>query len=137
VTDDDAEILAAARAGFLAEAQEMLRLYEQSLLVLENAPDDPEQLNAAFRAAHTIKGGAGMFGFDAVVAFTHVAETLLDALRDGRRAMDGDCMDALLQSRDQIETLLARIDDGGEGEGDTPTASCRPPHSSSSSACRP
>ena len=120
MTDDDAEILAAARAGFLAKAQEMLRLYEQSLLVLENAPDDPEQLNAAFRAAHTIKGGAGVFGFDAVVAFTHVAETLLDALRDGRRAMDGDCMDALLQSRDQIETLLARIDDGGEGEGDNP-----------------
>ena len=89
MTDDDAEILAAARAGFLAEAQEMLRLYEQSLLVLENAPDDPEQLNAAFRAAHTIKGGAGMFGFDAVVAFTHVAETLLDALRDDGRRVHG------------------------------------------------
>ncbi|WP_374661761.1 chemotaxis protein CheA [Inhella sp.] len=115
MTDDDAEILAAARAGFLSEAQDMLRQYEQALLVLEGTPDDHEQLNAAFRAAHTIKGGAGMFGFDAVVAFTHVAETLLDALRDGRRAMDGDCMDALLQSRDQIETLLAGIDDDGDG----------------------
>jgi two-component system, chemotaxis family, sensor kinase CheA len=108
--DDDAEILAAARAGFLEEAQDMLRQYEQALLVLESEPDDSEQLNAAFRAAHTIKGGAGMFGFDDVVRFTHVAETLLDALRDGRRAMDGDCMDALLQSRDQIESLLAQID---------------------------
>ena len=87
----------------------MLRQYEAALLVLESDPGDAEQLNAAFRAAHTIKGGAGMFGFEDVVRFTHVAETLLDALRDGRRQMDGDCMDALLQSRDQIEALLAEI----------------------------
>ena len=66
-TDDDAEILAAARAGFLEEAQEMLRQYEAALLVLESDPADGEQLNAAFRAAHTIKGGAGMFGLDDVV----------------------------------------------------------------------
>jgi two-component system, chemotaxis family, sensor kinase CheA len=112
VLDDDAEILAAARSGFLEEAQEMLRQYEQALLVLETNPGDSEQLNAAFRAAHTIKGGAGMFSFDDVVSFTHVAETLLDALREGRRQMDGDCMDALLQSRDQIESLLAEIDHG-------------------------
>jgi two-component system chemotaxis sensor kinase CheA len=111
--DDDAEILAAARAGFLEEAQEMLRQYEAALLVLESDPADAEQLNAAFRAAHTIKGGAGMFGLDDVVRFTHVAETLLDALRDGRRVMDGDCMDALLASRDQIEALLREVDHGG------------------------
>ncbi|MBB5205666.1 two-component system chemotaxis sensor kinase CheA [Inhella inkyongensis] len=110
--DDDAEILAAARDGYLEEAQEMLRQYEASLLVLEGDPTDAEQLNAAFRAAHTIKGGAGMFGFEDVVRFTHVAETLLDALRDGRRALDGECMDALLQSRDQIEALLGEIDQG-------------------------
>lgn len=114
--DDDAEILAAARAGFLEEAQDMLHQYEAALLVLEGEPDNAEQLNAAFRAAHTIKGGAGMFGFDDVVRFTHGAETLLDALRDGRRGLDAECMDALLASRDQIEHLLAEI--GREGGTD-------------------
>ncbi|MBH9579633.1 chemotaxis protein CheA [Inhella proteolytica] len=111
--DDDAEILAIARAGFLEEAQEMLHQYEAALLVLENDPQNAEQLNAAFRAAHTIKGGAGMFGFDDVVRFTHVAETLLDALREGRKALDAECMDALLASRDQMEALLAEV--GHEG----------------------
>ncbi len=117
-TDDDAEILAAARAGFLEEAQEMLRQYEAALLVLESDPADGEQLNAAFRAAHTIKGGAGMFGLDDVVRFTHVAETLLDALRDGRRGLDGECMDALLASRDQIDALLREVDHGGPTDPD-------------------
>ncbi|MBH9552160.1 chemotaxis protein CheA [Inhella gelatinilytica] len=114
--DDDAEILAAARAGYLEEAQEMLRQYEAALLILENEPSDSEQLNAAFRAAHTIKGGAGMFGFEDVVRFTHDVETLLDALRDGQRTLDAECMDVLLLSRDQIESLLAAIDQGGETE---------------------
>ena len=67
---DDDEIIAAARSGFLDEARQMLAQFEQSLLVLENDPSDTESLNAAFRAAHTIKGSAGLFGFDAVVAFT-------------------------------------------------------------------
>ena len=79
-TDDDAEILAIAKAGFLEEARELLQQFEQSLLALEIDPSDAEHLNAAFRAAHTIKGTAGMFGCEAVVSFTHEAETLLEAL---------------------------------------------------------
>ena len=50
---------------------------------MESAPDDAENLNAAFRAAHTIKGTAGLFGCDAVVSFTHEVETLMEALRSG------------------------------------------------------
>ncbi len=102
MSDDDAEILAVARAGFLDEAQEMLRQFEQGLLVLESDPADSESLNSAFRAAHTIKGTAGMFGCDAVVSFTHEAETLLEALRANQRQLDDDVMGALLESRDQI-----------------------------------
>ena len=60
--DDDAEIIAAARVGFLDEAADLLLQFEQALLVMETTPDDAENLNAAFRAAHTIKGTAGLFG---------------------------------------------------------------------------
>ena len=86
--DDDAEILAAARAGFLDEASDMLAQFEQALLVMETTPEDAENLNAAFRAAHTIKGTAGMFGCEAVVTFTHEVETLLEHLRSGALATD-------------------------------------------------
>lgn len=112
LSDDDAEILAVARAGFIEEAQEMLGQFEAALLVLESAPDDAESLNAAFRAAHTIKGTAGLFGFDRVVAFTHEAETLLEALRSGARPLDEEVVAALLESRDQIEKLLAEVQEG-------------------------
>ncbi|MBB4844804.1 two-component system chemotaxis sensor kinase CheA [Paucibacter oligotrophus] len=117
MNDDDAEILAVARAGFLDEAQEMLRQFEQGLLVLEEDPSDSESLNAAFRAAHTIKGTAGMFGCDAVVSFTHEAETLLEALRSGSRQLDEDVVAALLESRDQIELLLGEVQSGEEDPG--------------------
>ena len=114
MSDDDAEILAVARAGFLDEAQDMLRQFEQGLLVLESEPGDSESLNSAFRAAHTIKGTAGMFGCDAVVAFTHEAETLLEALRSGQRQLDDTVVAALLESRDQMEALLEEVRSGHE-----------------------
>jgi two-component system chemotaxis sensor kinase CheA len=107
--DDDAEILAAAREGFLAEAREQLQAFESALLVMETDPGDSENLNAAFRAAHTIKGTAGLFGCDAVAAFTHEVETLMEALRSGQREVDGDIAAALLESLDQIGVLLDEI----------------------------
>ena len=67
---DDDDIIAAAREGFLEEAQDNLRQFEQGLLAMEQDPGDAEAVNSAFRAAHTIKGGAGLFGFQAVVGFT-------------------------------------------------------------------
>jgi two-component system chemotaxis sensor kinase CheA len=110
--DDDDEIIAAARAGFLDEAQDMLRQFEAALLVMETAPDDQENLNAAFRAAHTIKGTAGLFGFEAVVAFTHDAETLLEGLRSGKLAVNERIMAAMLLSRDEIARLLDEVGGG-------------------------
>jgi two-component system chemotaxis sensor kinase CheA len=53
-----------------------------------------------FRAAHSIKGGAGTFGFDAIAGLTHVLETLLDELRAGKRALEGHAVDAMLSSVD-------------------------------------
>ena len=110
--DDDAEIIAAARLGFLDEAADMLQQFEQALLVMETTPDDSENLNAAFRAAHTIKGTAGLFGCDAVVVFTHEVETLLEGLRSGTLAVTDDISAALLEGRDQMGALLEEVRTG-------------------------
>ncbi len=117
MTDD--EILATARAGFLDEARDMLGQFEEALLAMEQDPRDGEAVNRAFRAAHTIKGAAGLFGYDAVVSFTHEVESLLDATRGGGVALDEPAMGLLLQGRDQIGSLL---DDVGRGSADADTA---------------
>ena len=110
--DDDADIIAAARAGFLDEAADMLAQFEQALLVMESAPDDAENLNAAFRAAHTIKGTAGLFGCDAVVSFTHEVETLMEALRSGELTVSEDISAALLEGLDQMAALMDEVRSG-------------------------
>jgi two-component system chemotaxis sensor kinase CheA len=112
MTNSDEEIIAAAREGFLEEANDMLAQLEAALLVMEDDPGDAENLNAAFRAAHTIKGTAGLFGCDAVVSFTHHAETLMEALRAGQLAVSEAVIAALLQSRDQIAALLDEVRTG-------------------------
>ncbi|MEX8520343.1 MAG: Hpt domain-containing protein, partial [Leptothrix sp. (in: b-proteobacteria)] len=114
---DDDEILAAAREGFLDEAAEMLQSFENALLVMETDPGDQENINAAFRAAHTIKGTAGMFGCDAVVAFTHEVETLLEAVRAGHLQVNEPLIAALLQSRDQMASLLDEVHSGRQDAG--------------------
>ena len=110
--DDDAEIIAAARVGFLDEAADLLRQFEQALLVMESTPEDGENLNAAFRAAHTIKGTAGLFGCDAVVVFTHEVETLLEGLRSGQLVLTDDLSAALLEGYDQMAVLLDEVRSG-------------------------
>jgi two-component system chemotaxis sensor kinase CheA len=110
--DDDAEIIAAARTGFLDEAIDMLAQFEQALLVMESNPEDSENLNAAFRAAHTIKGTAGLFGCDAVVSFTHEVETLMEALRCGEIKVNEDISAALLEGRDQMGALIEEVKSG-------------------------
>ncbi|MDE2432478.1 MAG: chemotaxis protein CheA [Burkholderiales bacterium] len=107
--NSDDEILAAAREGFLDEAKDMLRQFEEALLSMEQDPGDSEAVNSAFRAAHTIKGTAGLFGFEAVVAFTHEVESVLEAMRSGQLPLSEDGMALLLEGRDQMERLLAEI----------------------------
>lgn len=110
IDPSDEEILAIAREGFLDEAREMLRQFEESLLALDDDPGDLETLNSAFRAAHTIKGTAGLFGCDRVVAFTHDVETLLEAVRSGQYQLNEEAMALLLSSRDQMEALLGDVE---------------------------
>jgi two-component system chemotaxis sensor kinase CheA len=106
----DEEIIAAALEGFQAEAGELLAQFEQALLSIEQQPQDAEAMNLAFRAAHTMKGTAGLFGFEALVAFTHEVESLLDEMRSGHVPVSDASMAVLLQSRDQLARLLDELD---------------------------
>jgi len=93
---------------FFEEAGENLENMEQLLLELDiNAADD-EELNAIFRCAHSIKGGAATFGFSDVAELTHQMETLLDKLRRHELAPTAPMVDVLLQSGDALKAMLAR-----------------------------
>ncbi len=91
---------------FIAESRELLEQMEESLLALETQPDDRELLDAVFRAAHTIKGSAGVFGFDSIVHFTHHVETVLDRVRCGQQALTQELSALLLLCGDHIGTLI-------------------------------
>jgi two-component system chemotaxis sensor kinase CheA len=95
---------------FIAESRELLEQMENALLVV--AHDGADAVNAIFRAAHTIKGSAGMFGFDPVVEFTHVAESVLDKVRDGAIPVTDDLVTLLLACRDHIGALVDAVERG-------------------------
>ncbi len=99
---------------FIAESQELLLQMEDALLQVEHSPDDPELINAIFRAAHTIKGSAGLFGFDGIVAFTHVAESVLDRVRGGELRLDADLIALMLNAGDHLAGLIRHLADGGD-----------------------
>ncbi len=92
---------------FFEEAAENLEVLERGLLDLEPSDAvDLELVNTIFRAAHTIKGGAGSFGFSAVSEFTHTMETLLDEVRAGQRAVTSELVECLLEAQDGLGELL-------------------------------
>jgi two-component system chemotaxis sensor kinase CheA len=103
-----------ALEAFFAEADELLTRMEESLLQLESEPDNNELINDIFRAAHTIKGTAGVFGFDDVVHFTHEVESVLDRVRDGQMRVDNDVIGLLLRNKDHIGALVRAVADKRE-----------------------
>jgi two-component system chemotaxis sensor kinase CheA len=100
-----------ALPAFLDEANELLIVMEGILMDLQGQQPDSEQLNAMFRAMHTIKGSSGLFGLDAIVHFTHEAENLLEALRSGELIFNDELANLLLQCHDHVKTMLAVIYD--------------------------
>ncbi|AKJ27102.1 chemotaxis protein CheA [Caldimonas brevitalea] len=102
----------AALQTFIAECRELLADMETALLGLAKSADRGEAVNAIFRAAHTIKGSAGLMGLDHVVAFTHVVESLLDEVRDGRIVIDEALTVLMLATCDHLQRL---VDDIGAG----------------------
>jgi len=99
---------------FFEESFEGLDIMETGLLNLDMGDVDAEDINTIFRAAHSIKGGSGTFGFTAVSDFTHVMETLLDEMRDGRRQVTQVAVDVLLGSVDCLKEMLTAIQDEQE-----------------------
>lgn len=99
---------------FFEEAAEHLAEMESLLLELDVEQPDAEMLNAIFRAAHSIKGGAGTFGFQDMAHVTHVLETLLDRLRKGERHPTVEMVDAFLDAGDVLKAQLAAHQDGQE-----------------------
>lgn len=96
---------------FFEESLEGLDNMETALLALDEG-GDKELVHTIFRAAHSIKGGAATFGFPEMAAFTHEAESLLDELRDGRRAIDKPIIELLLRTVDCLRGMFARAQAG-------------------------
>ncbi len=99
---------------FYEESFEGLQIMENELLNLDVGAADSETINTIFRAAHSIKGGSGTFGLNAVADFTHIMETLLDEMRDGRRDVTQEAVDLLLASVDVLTNMLEALKDGNE-----------------------
>lgn len=91
---------------FFEESQEHIDTMERLLMSMSVNNPDPEDLNSIFRAAHSIKGASGIFGFDALGQITHIMENLLDQVRKGQRAVSNDLVDQFLGVIDCLRQVL-------------------------------
>ena len=95
---------------FLEEAGDMEDQIEESLLLLENDPSNQEAVNTAFRGFHTIKGGAGMIGFEELQQYTHQVESLLSDVRGGEKSTSPELISALLGSIDCLRSFCKDLE---------------------------
>jgi two-component system chemotaxis sensor kinase CheA len=133
---------------FFQECDELLDDLEERLGALIGGSGDPEVINAAFRAVHSIKGGADAFGYRELVAFAHIFEATMDAIRGGRLDASPEVCELLIRGRDVLCELVERardgdisplpaaavmieefaaLSDGGKGAGDAPQANAEQP----------
>lgn len=101
--------MGAVRQLFFEESIENLDAMESGLLDLEIGSIDSELINKVFRSAHSIKGAAGIFKFEQVVAFSHIVETLLDEIRNDEHVLSQDLIDLLLHSSDMLRNMLTAL----------------------------
>ena len=109
---------------FFEEAAEHLTEMERLLLGVNVSAPSPDDLNAIFRAAHSIKGGAATFGFNNMTEVAHVLETLLDKLRKQKMALTGEMFSAFLEARDVLTMQLAAHRGQGAEDAATASAAC-------------
>ncbi len=101
---------------FVQEAREQIAALEAGLMAIEQGDRDPETINAIFRAAHTIKGGAGVVELGSIETFTHSMENALDRVRNGELELTPALILLLLSCCDQLSGLLDAIEGGGSGD---------------------
>ncbi|MEP2474734.1 chemotaxis protein CheA [Roseobacter sp.] len=112
--------MAEIRASFFIECEELLEALQDGLQALDDGDDDPETINVVFRAVHSIKGGAGAFGLEALVRFAHRFETVLDEVRSGRMSPDTEARKVYFQCADHLSDLVrVSRDDGPLPEAET------------------
>ncbi|VAX10851.1 Signal transduction histidine kinase CheA [hydrothermal vent metagenome] len=116
-TNTDNEIL----QDFLVEAGEILECLSEELVDLEQDPENPDLLNSVFRSFHTIKGGAGFLGINALVNVCHQAEDVFNVLRQGNRSIDQGLMDAILQATDSVNIMFENVHAGVQPEEADPS----------------
>jgi two-component system, chemotaxis family, sensor kinase CheA len=108
---------------YIMESRDLLEQMEEALLTLEQNPQDEEKINAIFRAAHTIKGSAGLFGLDFIISFTHVAESVLHKVRNGEITIDENLVALLLEVGDFIGKLIDHVAESKTPDADTEVVS--------------
>jgi len=91
---------------FYEDATEQLQIMESALLDAKDGTNDVEKIGEIFRAMHTIKGTAGMFEFDSIVSFTHVAENILDDVRSGNIELDSDLSALFMNVKDNTQDMV-------------------------------
>ncbi|MGD1882715.1 MAG: chemotaxis protein CheA [Paracoccaceae bacterium] len=106
----------AIRDMFFEECEDLLDELHEGLQVMESDGADDDCINAIFRAVHSIKGGAGAFGLDALVGFSHVFETVLDQIRDGAIIPDPDLVQTLQSAGDILSDLVDSARAGTAGD---------------------
>jgi two-component system, chemotaxis family, sensor kinase CheA len=104
--------LDALKLTFFEECSEALQQIELGLPDIQEGVGSEDTINAVFRSVHSVKGGAGIFGFEDLVRFAHVFETVLDAMRSGKLAPTQDIVDTLLQANDVLADLIAKSRSG-------------------------
>ncbi len=102
------------KATYFEECSELLSDLEEEFTVIEEGDRSEERLNAVFRAIHSIKGGAGAFGFNQLVEFAHSFETLLDFVRDGRVELNDEVVTLCIRSIDLVADFVGAAQDGEE-----------------------
>ena len=94
---------------FIEEANDLIVDLEQSLLVLEDNPNDKESVSSVFRIMHTLKGNSAMFGFDKIGEFTHHLENIYDLVRQGKKQLTTQIFNVTLASVDLLRHLLSDV----------------------------
>ena len=111
---DQNDPMAEIRASFFIECEELLEALQDGLQEMDEGSEDPETINVVFRAVHSIKGGAGAFGLEALVRFAHRYETVLDEVRNGSLHPDSEAMKLFFLAADQLSDLVRASRDEAE-----------------------